>query len=200
MPRESLVSVVHVSMSMGDTIIVDRVYRSCVVTIGSLKTRVDLLLLSMVDFDMILGMDWLSLCRAVLDCHAKTVTLAMPGLPRIEWRYSLNCVPSKVISYLKAQRMVGKGCTSYLAFVRDVSANTPTIDSILVVQEFPDIFPTDLSGMPPNRDIDFGIDLVPGTHPISIPPYRMAPAESKELKEQLQELLYKGFVQPSVSL
>ena len=103
---------------MGDTIVVDHVYRSCVVTIGGLETRADLLFLSMVDFDVILGMDWLSPCHAILDCHAKTVTLAMPGLPRIEWRGSLDYVPSRVISYLKAQRMVGKGCLSYLAFCK----------------------------------------------------------------------------------
>ncbi|XP_070032911.1 uncharacterized protein [Nicotiana tomentosiformis] len=92
-PRESLVSSVHVSTSVGDTIIVDRVYRSCVVIIGGLETRVDLLLLSMVDFDMILGMDWLSPCHAILDYHAKTMTLAMLGLPKIEWRGSLDLFP-----------------------------------------------------------------------------------------------------------
>jgi len=66
MPRESLVSFVHLSTPVGDIIIVDRVYRSCVVTIGGLETRVDLLLLSMVDFDMILGMDWLSPLGTIL--------------------------------------------------------------------------------------------------------------------------------------
>ncbi|XP_070005398.1 uncharacterized protein [Nicotiana sylvestris] len=95
--------------------------------------------------------------------------------------------------------MVGKGCLSYLALVRDVGPETPSIDSVLVVKEFPDVFPADLPGMPPDIDIDFGIDLVRGTQPISIPPYRMAPAELKELKDQLQELLDKGFIRPSVS-
>lgn len=123
----------------------------------------------------------------------------MPGLPKIEWRGSLDFVPSMVISYLKAQCMVGKGCLSYLAFVRDVDEDTPIIDSVPVVQDFPDIFPADLPGMPPDRDIDFGIDLVQGTQPISILPYRMEPAELKELKEQLQELLEKRFIRPSVS-
>ncbi|XP_075089596.1 uncharacterized protein LOC142170798 [Nicotiana tabacum] len=198
MPRKSLVSSVRVSTPMGDTIIVDCVYRSYVVTIGGLKTRVDLLLLCMVDFDVILGMNWLSPCRAILDCRAKTVTLAMSGVPRIEWRDSIDFVPSRVILFLKAQRMVGKGCLSYLAFVRDVSAETPSIDFVPVVRDFPDVFPADLSGMPLDRDIDFCIDL-PGTQPISIPLYRMALAELKELKEQLQELLYKGFIRPSVS-
>ncbi|XP_070039383.1 uncharacterized protein [Nicotiana tomentosiformis] len=123
----------------------------------------------------------------------------MPGLPKVEWRGLLDFVPSRVISYLKAQRMVGKGCLSYLAFVRDVDADTPTIDSVPIVRDFSDVFPVDLPGMPSDRGINFGIDLVLGTQPISIPPYHMASAELKELKEQLQELLDKGFIRPSVS-
>ncbi|XP_070034504.1 uncharacterized protein [Nicotiana tomentosiformis] len=122
----------------------------------------------------------------------------MPGLPRIEWRGSLDYVSSRVISYLKAQRIVGKGCLAYLAFVRDVGADTPAIKSISVVRDFPDVFPTDLPRMPSDKDIDFGIDLVLGTQPISIPPYRMSSAELKELKEQLQELLDKGFIRPNI--
>ncbi|XP_070032987.1 uncharacterized protein [Nicotiana tomentosiformis] len=86
MPRDSLSVPVCVSTPLGDSIIVDHVYHSCVVTIGSLETSVDLLLLDKVDFDDILGMDWLSPYHAILDCHAKTVTLAMPELPRLEWK------------------------------------------------------------------------------------------------------------------
>ncbi|XP_070057925.1 uncharacterized protein, partial [Nicotiana tomentosiformis] len=141
------------------------------------------LLLDMVDFDVILGMDWPSPYHAILDCHAKTVTLAMPG----------------VISYMKARRMVEKGCLAYLAYIRDPSADAPFMDLVLVVHEFSEVFPVDLSGMPPDRDIDFCIDLAPGTQPISIPPYRMAPPELKEYKEQLQDLLDQGFIRPSVS-
>ncbi|XP_070057230.1 uncharacterized protein [Nicotiana tomentosiformis] len=132
------------------------------------------------------------------DCHTKTVTLAKRGLPKVEWRGSPNYVPSRVISYLKAQRIVGKGYLSYLSFMRDVDSDTPTIDSVLVMRDFSDVFPADLLGMPPDMDIDFGIDLVPGTEPISIPLYHMTPAELKELKEQ-QELLDKGSIRPSVS-
>ncbi|MUG03794.1 hypothetical protein ECC01_22865 [Bacillus tequilensis] len=83
---------------------------------------------------------------------------------------------------------------SYLAFIRDTSVEPPSMDSVPVVQEFLDVFPSDLPGVPPDRDIDFAIDLEPGTKPISIPPYRMAPAELKELKDQLLDLLCKGFI------
>ena len=68
-----------------------------------------------------------------------------------------------------------------------------------VVNEFPDVFPEDLPGLPPEREVEFGIDMIPDTQPISIPPYRMAPAELRELKEQLQDLLEKGFIRPSIS-
>ncbi|XP_070017397.1 uncharacterized protein [Nicotiana sylvestris] len=181
------------------SIILDRVYRSCVVAIRDLEMRVDLLLSSMVDFDVILGVDWLSPCHTILDCNVKTVTLAMPRLPRVEWRGFLYYVSGRVISYLKAQQMAEKGCLAYLAFMRDVSVDTPTVESVLVVRDFPVVFSADLLGMPPNWDIDFGIDLVSITQSISIPPYRMAPSNLKELKELLQELLDKGFIRPSVS-
>ncbi|XP_070041175.1 uncharacterized protein [Nicotiana tomentosiformis] len=124
----------------------------------------------------------------------------MSWFPRIEYRASLDYVPSIVISYMKAQRMVRKGCLSYLAFVRDVGADTPTIDSVLVVRDFPYVFPADLPGMLPDRDIDFGLDLAPGTQPISIPLCGMARVELKEWKDHRQELLDKGFIRPSVSL
>ncbi|XP_070039938.1 uncharacterized protein [Nicotiana tomentosiformis] len=153
----------------------------------------------MVDFNVILGMDWLLLYHAIFDCHAKTVTLAMPSLPWLEWRGTLYYVPNMVVSFLKAQWMVENGCDAYLAYVRDVSAYTPTVESVLVVKGYPDVFPVDLPSMPPDRYIDFGIDLLPGTQPISIPPYCMAPVELKELKGQSKELLDKGFIRPSVS-
>ncbi|WMV33026.1 hypothetical protein MTR67_026411 [Solanum verrucosum] len=74
-----------------------------------------------------------------------------------------------------------------------------TLHSMPVVNEYPDVFPDELPGLPPIREIDFGIDVDPGTQPISIPPYRMAPAELKELKEQLKDFLDKGFIRPSIS-
>ena len=60
-------------------------------------------------------------------------------------------------------------------------------------------FPNDIAGLPPERDVESTIDLIPGTEPISIPPYRMAPAELRELKAQLEELLSKGFIRPGIS-
>lgn len=106
---------------------------------------------------------------------------------------------SHFISYLKARKLISKGCIYHLVRVKDTKSETPTLHSVNIVNEFSDVFLDDLPGIPPDREIEFGIDLLPDTHPISIPPYRMAPAELKELKEQLKDLLDKGFIRPSVS-
>ena len=95
--------------------------------------------------------------------------------------------------------MVRKGYIYHLIRVHDIKAEAPTLQSVPVVNEFPDVFPEELPGLPPEREIEFTIDVLPDTQPISIPPYRMAPAELKELKEQLRDLLEKGFIRPSTS-
>ncbi|XP_070018969.1 uncharacterized protein [Nicotiana sylvestris] len=114
----------------------------------------------------------------------------MPELPRLEWKGSFVSSSSQVISFLKSRHLVKKGCLVYLAYVRDTTIESLTIVSVPVVREFTDVVPSDHPGMPPDRDIDFCIDLALGTQPISIPLYHMAP-NLKDLKEQLEELLAK---------
>ncbi|XP_070020447.1 uncharacterized protein [Nicotiana sylvestris] len=121
-PPTPLGTPVHVSTPMGNSVVVDWIYRSCVVTLCGFETIADLMLLDMIDFEIIMGMDWLSPYHTVLDCHAKTITLAMPGLPRLEWKGSTVDTSSRVISFLKASHMVEKGCLAYLAYVRDTTA------------------------------------------------------------------------------
>ncbi|XP_049372096.1 uncharacterized protein LOC125837004 [Solanum verrucosum] len=178
---------IRVSTPVGESVIVEKVYRSCLVTFVGGETYVDLIILEMVDFDVILGMTWLSPNFAILDCNAKTVTLAKPGIDPLVWEGDYIPAPVRIISCLHAKRLVSKGCLAFLAHLRDDTSKVPSIESVSIVREFTDVFPSDLPGMPLDRDIDFCIDLEPGTRPISIPPYRMAPAELRELKAQLQE-------------
>ncbi|KAG8500640.1 hypothetical protein CXB51_002642 [Gossypium anomalum] len=98
-----------------------------------------------------------------------------------------------------AQKYVRKGCEPYLAYVLDSKESEKRLESVPVVCEYSDVFPEELPGLPPVREVEFGIELVPGTTPISIAPYRMAPTELKELKTQLQELTDRGFARPSFS-
>ncbi|XP_070017143.1 uncharacterized protein [Nicotiana sylvestris] len=146
MPSDSLSAPVYVSTPVDDSIVVDRIHHSCVVVIGGLETQIDLTLLDMVDFDIILGMDWLSPYHAILDYHAKTVTLALLDLPRLEWKGTPDHSTCSVISYMKAWCMIEKGCLTYLAYVHDSSAEISSIDSVPVVCEFPGVFPSDLPG------------------------------------------------------
>ena len=105
----------------------------------------------------------------------------------------------RVISILEGTRLLHKGCEAYLAHVVDTSTLKVTLRSVLVVIEFSDMFFEDLPRLPPDQELEFGIELLPRSAIISIPPYRMAPSELKELKTQLQDLVDKSFIQPSVS-
>ena len=104
-----------------------------------------------------------------------------------------------LISTITARKMLRKGCHGYLALVRDASAKKTSISDVPVAYEILDVFPDELPGLQPHREIEFCIDVVPDTAPIFMPPYRMAPTELKELKEQLQELLDNGFIRPNTS-
>nr|GFC69839.1 retrotransposon protein [Tanacetum cinerariifolium] len=85
-----------------------------------------------------------------------------------------------------------------LAFLMDTSSDGPFLETHPIVRDFSDLFLEELPGIPPEREVEFGIELIPGTQPISKALYRMAPIELKELKEQLQKLLDLGFIRPSV--
>ncbi|KAL0410911.1 UNVERIFIED_CONTAM: Retrovirus-related Pol polyprotein from transposon [Sesamum latifolium] len=92
-----------------------------------------------------------------------------------------------------------EGCEAYLAHVIDTKKVNPMLEEIPVVRDFPKVFPNDLPGLPPHREVTFAIETLPGVAPISIAPYKMASVELQELKKQLEELLEKGFIQPSTS-
>ncbi|XP_070676338.1 uncharacterized protein [Malus domestica] len=104
-----------------------------------------------------------------------------------------------IVSAMKAKRLLSKGCQGYLAHVMLNDDAPSSVEDVRVIKYFPDVFPEDLPGLPPDREVEFVIDLLPGTNPISLTPYRKAPAELRELKVQLQELVDKGFIQPSTS-
>ncbi|KAM1670701.1 hypothetical protein ACFX2K_044640 [Malus domestica] len=100
---------------------------------------------------------------------------------------------------MKARRLLSKGFQGYLAYVVLTGETTASVEDVEVVKHFPDVFPEELHGLPPYRVVEFTIELLPSTNPISLTPYRMAPAELRELKTHLQEFVNKGFIQPSTS-
>ncbi|KAA0051348.1 reverse transcriptase [Cucumis melo var. makuwa] len=160
---------------------------------------VDLLPLELQRLDVILGMDFLFAHYASMDCHRKEVVFRKPGLADVVFRGMRKVVSRSLISVLKAEKLLRKGCTAFLAHIVVVQREKLTPEDVPVVKEFLDVFLDDLSGLPPDREIEFTIELLPGTAPIPQAPYRMAPSELKELKMQLQELVDKGYIRPSVS-
>src|ERR1044071_5453153 len=129
------------------------------------------------DIDIILGMDWLSKHRAKIDCASKSVELTHPS--------------GKIVHF------ASKGSETQLYSLNEHPL--PDLEDIPIVCDFMDVFPEELPGMPPDRCVEFIVDLLPGTTPISRRPYRMAPHELAELKIQLEASLAKGFIRPSSS-
>ena len=189
----------RVSFPAGDPLVSDRVVRDSRVLIGGQEFPADLVALDMRDFDVVLGIDWLSRHRDIVDCYKKEVRLHRPGKLEVKFRGIRRELSSSMISAMTTQRILRKGYQGYLAYVVETGKEGTLVDEIPVVREFPDVFPDDIAGLPPDRKVEFTIDLISGTEPISIPPYRMAPAELRELKAQLEELLSNGFIRPSIS-
>ncbi|GKV25054.1 hypothetical protein SLEP1_g34559 [Rubroshorea leprosula] len=189
----------HVDTPLGVVMTTRDVCRTANIYIDGRQLSASLFVLDISNFDIILGMDWLSKHFAFTDCHRKWVIFNILGEPEFSFQGSGSFAPPTLISALQAQKYLVNGCQGFLVSVTDASSVTLRLEDIPVVREFSDVFPEDLPGLPPDREVEFAIDLVPSTGPISKAPYRMAPIELKELKIQLEELLEKGFIHPSVS-
>ena len=137
--------------------------------------------------------------RTIVDCDKKSVVLKCPDQSTITVQ-GIGVGPlSNVISTMQACRFLKKGCEAFLALVLDSERGEVKLENIQVVKEFSNVFPEKLPSLPPEREVDLSIEILPGTAPISRAPYRMALTELNELKIQLHELLDKGFIRPSVS-
>ncbi|GKA22741.1 reverse transcriptase domain-containing protein [Tanacetum coccineum] len=157
-------------------------------------------------FDVIIGMDWLAKYHAVIVCAEKIVRIPFGDeilIVRGDGSSNEHGTRLNIISCTKAQEYLTKGCHVFLANITATKDKDKSkgkrLEDVPVVQEFPKVFPEDLPGIPPTRQVEFRIDLVPGATPVARAPYRLAPSEMKELAEQLQELTDKGFIRPSSS-
>ena len=188
-----------VSTPLGKNINIDEVYKGVILNIEGAELRADLMPLALDDFDLILGMDWLSRHRARVDCFTKTVNLQDVSGKRVVFRGEMRVIPNSIISVMTAGKLIRKGSPAWLSHVRELKKGSIELTNIPIVKEFPDVFPEELPGLPPIREIEVSIETLPGVNPIAQSPYRMAPIELAELKIQLQELLDKGFIRPSNS-
>ena len=157
------------------SVIVNRVYRDCPIRIREYKFLEDLIELSFREFDVILGMDWLSRHQVVVDCRMKRVTLRTPSGEKVTFIGEGSNPLSNVISVTTTRTMVRKGCEAYLAYVIYTKRAKSSLLDIPTVCDYLDVFLEEFPGLPPHREIEFVIDVVQGATPASITPYRMAP-------------------------
>ncbi|XP_019056861.1 PREDICTED: uncharacterized protein LOC109116239 [Tarenaya hassleriana] len=182
----------------GQTLPVQGILHCMPLTICGRMLTADLIIVPIRGYDLILGMDWLSKHQAQIDCRQRTIwfTEESGGFEFVGNR-SREVYP--IISALKANKMTEKGNEAFLVVITATEEAEAKLEDTAVVREFPDVFPDELPGLPPEREVDFSIEVVPGMELISKTPHRMAPTEMAELKKQLNELMETGFIRPSVS-
>ena len=192
---ETLKEPLYVSSPLGIRARIGMICRGCELEISGTLLTVDLRIMDMSEFDVILRMDWLTAYKVVIDCECRRVTAYMQDGTRVVFQGDKHDILPQIVYESKCQGQLA----SWLASLTLEDEVRPDLDLPRVVCEYADVFPDELPGLPPHRDVDFGIELHPGTSPISMTLHRMAPVELHELRVQLQELQDKGFIRPSTS-
>ncbi|GJW24688.1 putative reverse transcriptase domain-containing protein, partial [Tanacetum coccineum] len=169
----------EIELADGKVVSTNTVLRGCTLTLYHHIFKIDLLPTRLGSFDVIIGMDWLSYYRAVIDCYEKIVRIPL-----------LN---GKILE------VQGERPEKDFGSLACIKADEKNLDDIRVVRDFSEVFPDDLSGLPLVREMEFQIDLILDASPVVKSPYRLAPSEMLELSNQLKELQEKGFIRPSHS-
>ncbi|GJU77274.1 putative reverse transcriptase domain-containing protein [Tanacetum coccineum] len=158
----------EIEIASGQLVEINKVIRGCKLEIEGYAFDIDLVLFGHGSFDVIIGMDWLSRHRAKIIFHKRVVQIP---LPHGEMLRVYKERPEEKVKRLMSAK-----------------AEEPKLEDITIVQNFFEVFPHDLSGLPPSREVEFYIDLIPRAMPVVNSPYRLAPTEMEELSNQLKEL------------
>ena len=192
---ETLEKPLYVSSPLGIKARIGMICRGCELEISGTLLTVDQSIMDMSEFNVILGMDWLTTYRVVIDCERRRVTAYTQDGTRVVFKGDKHeILPHTVYESRWQGQLAG-----WLASLTLEDEERSDLDLSRVVCEYVYVFPDELPGLPPQRVVGFGIELHPGTSPISMTLHRMAPVELQELRVQLQELLDKGFIRPSTS-
>ncbi|KAJ0770962.1 putative transcription factor interactor and regulator CCHC(Zn) family [Helianthus annuus] len=189
-----------VELANGRSLEATHIVQGCNLVLAGQTFSIDLIPIVLGSFDIVIGMDWLSPQQAEILCKEKIVRIPRSGKEPLEVQGDKSGAVVGIISFLKAQKCLRKGHTAILALVTDASTKEKRLEDIPVVRDFPQVFYEDLPGLPPHRQVEFQIELVPGASLIARASYHLAPSELEELSKQLQELLDKGFIRPLFAL
>nr|GEV49035.1 hypothetical protein [Tanacetum cinerariifolium] len=183
----------------GKVVSTNSVLRGCTLNLLGYLFDIDLMPIELGMFDVIVGIDLLVECDALIVCGKKKV--------HVPYKNKMLVVKSdsgvsrlKVISYIKARKYIERGSQLFIAQVTEKEPAKKQLQDVPVICNFPEVFPDDLPGLPPHRQVEFKIKLIPSIAPVAHAPYRLAPSKLKELSDQLKELSKKGFIRPSSSL
>ncbi|GKA27438.1 putative reverse transcriptase domain-containing protein [Tanacetum coccineum] len=188
----------EVELADGKVVSTNNVLIGCTLNLLNRSFPIDLMVIELGSFDIIIGMDWLSRYDAAILCGEKKVRIPLEGKTLVI-EGDRNNSRLKIVSCIKAQKYIEKGCELFLAQVTEQESKEKRLEDVPVIRDFPEVFPDELPGLPPPRQVEFRIDLIPGAAPVARAPYRLAPSKMKELSKQLQELSEKGFIRPSSS-
>ncbi|XP_071738704.1 uncharacterized protein [Rutidosis leptorrhynchoides] len=186
-------------MANGKFVKVDRIYKECNLTLANKTFKVDLMPVELGSFDVALGMDWLSPMKVGIQYFDKTINIPLKTGEILVIQGDKGGSKLNLISCIKTRKYLMQVCQAILAHIKEVKPDELRIEDVPVVKDFPEVFPDELPGLPPKRQFEFQIELIPGAVPVAKAPYRLAPSEMKELSIQLQELLEKGFIHHSSS-
>ncbi|XP_076920651.1 uncharacterized protein LOC143581853 [Bidens hawaiensis] len=151
------------------------------ITLAGYEMPVQLLPMELAGFDIILGMNWLAANQARILCDEKAIEILTPNRKIVRIAGDKYSGRIGIISKIKASHCLDKGCLAFMAYVTK-EPEPKKLEEVPIVTEFKDVFPNELPGIPPDREVEFRFDLVPGTAPIAKSLYRLAPTEMKELK------------------
>nr|GEZ44198.1 putative reverse transcriptase domain-containing protein [Tanacetum cinerariifolium] len=193
-----------VELADGQIIRVNTVIRGCTLNFLNHPFNIDLMPVELGSFDVIIGMDWLKTYHAVIVCDEKIFRVPFGNETLIiRCNGSNNEARLNIISCTKTRKYLLKGYPVFLANITTKTIKDKSeeerLENVPIVRDFSEVFPEDLPGLPPTRQVEFQIDLIPGAAPVARAPYRLAPSEMKELSDQLQEFSKKGFIRPSSS-
>nr|GFA18633.1 putative reverse transcriptase domain-containing protein [Tanacetum cinerariifolium] len=188
----------EVELADGKIVSTNNVLKACTLNLLNHSFPIDLMVIELGSFDVIIGMDWLSKNDAAILCGEKKVRIPFKNKALII-EGDRNQSRLKIISCIKARKYIENCCKLFLTQVTRTVSKEKRVEDVPVTRSFLEVFPDDLPRLPPPRQVEFRIDLIPGAILVARAPYRLAPSELKELSEQLKELSEKGFIRPSAS-
>ncbi|GJX30442.1 putative reverse transcriptase domain-containing protein [Tanacetum coccineum] len=182
----------EVELANGKLVSTNTILRGCTLNLLNQLFEVDLMHIELDTFDVIIGMDWLVKHDALIVCGKKEVHIPVKG-KMLVIKGDCDVSRLKVVSCIKARKYIERGCHLFVAHVTEKEPKEKRLEDVPIIHDFLEVFPDDLPGLPPPRQVEFRIELMPGAAPVARAPYHLVISKLKELSDQLKELSKDSF-------